>query len=150
IGRTVWVNGTPTTLIGVMPDAFTYPRLNIDLWRPFDLATADPARTIQMIVRARGDVPRPMFEARFASLSPAMTALSTNDPSDGRGWLPRPLDAAQIPAQSRESLWVLAAATALLLLTAGANLSSLTMAQIAGRTRQMAIQSALGASRGRL
>ncbi len=150
IGRTVWINGTPTTLIGVMPDAFTYPRLNIDLWRPFDLATADPARRIQMLVRARADLRRSVLEDRFASLSPGITAASSQDPSDGRGWMLRPLTEKRISSESRQSLWVLAAATALLLLTAAANLSSLTMAQIVGRTRQMAIQSALGASRARL
>jgi putative ABC transport system permease protein len=150
IGRTVWINGTPMTLIGVMPDAFTYPRLNIDLWRPFDLATAEPARRIQMVVRARGDLSRTMLKDRFASLSPGVMAASNRDPSDGRGWILRPLTENWIPSETRQSLWVLGAATALLLLTAAANLSSLTMAQIFGRTRQMAIQSALGASRARL
>ena len=103
-----------------------------------------------MLVRARSGVSRTMLKDRFASLSPGVTASSSQDPSNGRGWTLRPLTENWISSQTRQSLWVLAAATALLLLTAAANLSSLTMAQIFGRTRQMAIQSALGASRARL
>jgi predicted permease len=150
IGRTVWVNGTPTTLVGVMPEAFTYPRLNIDLWRPFDLATTDPNGTIQMLARARGDVVPAVLADRFTSLSFGVMAVSRHDTSDGLGWMLRPMAESRTPTATRQSLWLLAAATGLLLLTAGANLSSLTLSQIFGRTRQMAIQSALGASRARL
>lgn len=151
IGRTVWVNGTPTTLVGIMPDAFTYPRLNIDLWRPFDLATAPPDRTIQMLVRARPSRSSATLADRFAILSLGVAAASSHDPTKGRGWMLQPIGASRTPpAETRQALWLLAAATALLLLTAGANLSSLTLSQIFGRARQMAIQSALGASRSRL
>jgi hypothetical protein len=62
----------------------------------------------------------------------------------------RPMDEAQLDQQARQSIWLLAGATLLLLVTAGANLSSLTLAQVVARTRDVAVQSALGATRFRL
>ena len=152
VGQPIVVNDEPMTVVGVMPPGFTYPRQNIQMWRPFDLATSAPGRTIQMVVRARVEFSRSMLNGRVAAVAPGIMgqAPDATARADARSAALRPVDETTVPKASQKSLWLLAGATMLLVLTAAANLSSLTMAQVFGRTRQMAIQSALGASRFRL
>jgi predicted permease len=147
IGQPLLVNGVPMTVLGVMPEQFGYPRHNIKLWRPLDLSPGGGVRNPQPLARGRSDLSRAALQAGVGA---AATGIMAQGESRFRSAALRPMDESHLDQPTRQSIWLLAGATLLLLVTAGANLSSLTMTQMLARTRQVAIQSALGASRFRL
>jgi putative ABC transport system permease protein len=148
IGQTLLVNDLPETIIGVMPRSFAFPFSGVKVWLPYDLAHPPTDHFAEVIGRSRFGGNYEVLGDRVAALAPGIMPASVK-PSDYpsvRGLE----DLRVMPAQTRQSILVLAGATLLLLLTAAANLSTLTLTQILTRTRQTAIQSALGASRTRL
>ena len=150
VGRTLTLNGTPTTVVGVMPARFT--KLASDLWRPVALSRADP------LVNQRYFV----FQAR---LKPGVTlaqAAADLDVIAHRAALVYPRNYPKqfnvlvvswvdsIVGQFRRTLFTLAAAVGLLLLIGCVNVAIMLLARATSRGREMAVRASLGANRGRL
>jgi len=149
IGRPILVNDVPLTIIGVMPATFGYPWNGIRVWRPLDLAHSQPNRYAQVVLRARRDMNLDTLRERVGAAA-AVIFPQASKPMRYPTATVRPMSEPQLEARTIQSLWLLAGATLMLLVTAGANLSSLSLAQLVARTRDAAIQSALGATRFRL
>jgi predicted permease len=147
IGGTLLVNNEPLVVVGIMPAPFQYPYASIRLWRPLDLQSTE--RLTEVVVRTHGDRDRETLQDEVA-VAAAQIMPRANRPSRYTTARLRFIDQARIADRHRQSLWLLFGATVLLLLTACANVSSLTMAQVFGRVRDNAVQAALGASRSRL
>jgi putative ABC transport system permease protein len=144
VGRTIWLNDSASTIIGVLPTSLRTPELDdqaSDVWMPLDLR--DKSMGVSVIGRLRpgatmGDAAREM-DSVFARTggfggAPFRTVLTT-------------------PAQSvrfHDSLIMLTGAVALVLLVAFANVGHLVIARSNSREREMAIRTALGAGRVRL
>jgi predicted permease len=147
VGRTIRVDGRPTTVIGVMPEHFTYPR-NEDLWVPSPIAEGMPADPFAYWVVARrnatssdADVAN-AFDTWFADAVRA-------DPERlrGRSFLVEPLARMAADRTTRGTLGAMLAAVVLVLLVACANAVNLMMARTLGRSHDLAVRVALGASR---
>jgi putative ABC transport system permease protein len=121
IGTPVMLDGSPRTVIGVMPRGFWFPDPSVRIWTPvsqlaamlderFDYPARRDKTKDRQITPLRDDVLGPMQPAVFATL----------------------------------------AATALILLIGCANVAALVLGQVDARSAEFAVRSALGANRQRL
>jgi putative ABC transport system permease protein len=150
IGQTLVVNDGPATVIGVMPASFAFPFAGVKIWLPLDLAYTPASRAAEVTVRSRFGADHAALDDRVAAIASSVVALSGKPSRSPTAAVQGIDDVSFMTPKTKQSIVVLACATLLLLLTAAANLSTLTMTQMLSRTRQVAIQSALGASRARL
>jgi putative ABC transport system permease protein len=147
IGSALSVDGSPCEVVGVMPSGFDSPR-GVDLWFPMQLGGDEETSRGNSNFYIVGRLADGVTPARAqADLDLVATAIAAADPADRKGWGARlqPLHERFFGAV-RPTLLMLTGATVLLLLIACANLSSLLLAQVIGRSRELAMRRALGAS----
>ena len=148
IGTTVIIDREPWEIIGVMGSDFEAVYVRSEFWTPLPIREGNlvnPGATfLQTIGRLKADVAVAQAEAELKSIR---TATESENPKL-KGWNIRAIDlrAAQFGTQSRALALLLGAALALALVAA-ANLANLTLADVLHRRPQLAIRSALGATR---
>jgi putative ABC transport system permease protein len=155
VGRSIEVDSSPYTVVGVLPRGFHYPG-ETDLWMPmgvgekFLTSLHFERRNHAMDVVARLQ-PGVRLDQANAEMSVLMDQLAQEHPTTDAGWhaLLVPLEEDTIGA-ARKGLWTLMGAAGFVLLIGCANLASLVLARGTARTKEFAIRGALGGSRSRL
>src|SRR5882672_664322 len=151
IGRPVTVNDEPVTVIGVMPARFRFPMID-KAWLPLAMAPQvrdrrRDARTLAVVGRLADGITIPQARAELDAIA---TRLAHEYPDTDAG-----LHAAVEPYTGGfsgfDNPWSDALlAAGFLLLIGCANVASLLLARAAGRGRDLAIRTALGATRWRV
>jgi putative ABC transport system permease protein len=155
VGRELSLSGRKYTVVGVMPERFQlrYPLPEAsDLWRPMVLEGETLANRRAHYLYVFGRLRRDVSPARAQS---ALSALATRQaeafPASNRGWGARVIPLREdIASDVRPLLVIGSAAVALVLLIACANVANLLLARGAARAREVALRTALGATRHRI
>jgi predicted permease len=147
VGRSLLLNGEPATIVGVAAPGLDFPA-GTELWGAYALgerARSARGRFLQVIGRL---APGATLADADAEMRLVAERLVAERPEFNTGWSAQvePL-ADSFFGDSRQALWILFAATALVLLVACANLSGLLLARHAERRHQLAICAAIGADR---
>jgi predicted permease len=154
IGRPITLNGTAYTIIGVVPDTFTFYGNMRDVYTPIGQWNDPSFRDRRISVGARA----------FGRLNPGLTVAQAQAEMDR---VAQNLAVAYPEADAGHSiklvsmkedqvgnvqpfLLVLLAAVGVLMLIACANVANLLLARSVARSREFAIRSALGASHARI
>lgn len=150
LGRRITLNDAPVTVVGIMPASFRFPEPATMLWQPFDPAndTATRTATTRVVGRLNPNVPFADAEIRTGLLARELGRLPAN--YSGRLPLQRIGRPDQLDPFTRQALWLLLGGVVLVFVVLCANVSSLLLAQLSARRRELGVCTALGASRGRL
>ncbi|HEY0875173.1 MAG TPA: ABC transporter permease [Vicinamibacterales bacterium] len=152
LGRSVRLDETTYTIVGIMPSEFYFPDRETELWVPLTLGPDWYEDRDNNFLRVVGRLkPGVTLEAAHADLDSVMAALEKAYPRENaqtRTTVRRLGD--QVGWQSRLLLRVLSAASICLLLIACTNLASLLLTRFSARRHELTVRAALGAGQERL
>ncbi len=157
VGKSITLDTQPYTIVGVMPTRFRFPnssnpKTQPQLWTP--LAWSGEERLVRgnhnyhVMARLKVGLDAKQAQAEMNTIS---ARLEREYPEDDKGWgaVVIPLRD-QLVGDVRPALLVLLGAVAFVLLIACANVANLVLVKTLGRQKEIAIRTALGASRVRV
>ncbi|MEO7142773.1 MAG: ABC transporter permease [Bryobacteraceae bacterium] len=152
VGRTLWLDGAPVEIVGVLPKNFEMPTLTeADVLLPLALneATERAGRALRVFARLKTGI---AVRQAIAELQPQFQRALETVPQQFRkeiSFRVRLVRDRQVGDVRTASLALFGSVLAVLLI-ACANIASLLLARAVTRERELAVRAALGASRLRL
>lgn len=152
VGSSIMLDGEPHTLVGVMPASFRFPPMGDQIWRPLafteDALQQRGRHSLWVFGRLADGISR-------AEAAAEMDVITSNleetfpDTNNGHSVRVRTLHDFALDGAGR-GVFMLFGAAGFVLLIACANVANLTLTRGAAREHEIAIRTALGASRSRI
>jgi predicted permease len=155
VGRSIVVAQKPYTVVGVLAPGFAGLSGTAEIWLPSMAAGAEDLGLRRgfawhVVGRLRPGVTVAQARGAVAALGARIDEADPVDASSRWSAAARTLDETRADSVIRRSVLLLLGAAVLVLLIACVNIASVSIAQGAGRRREIAIRLAVGATRGRL
>ena len=152
VGKHVALEGVDYEVIGVMPREFEFREPGTDVWTPLPFVPGGAQNRTQFslaFARLRPGVTVEQAHTELQQLTPAMRDAMKKTADWGREGRVLGMQES-VTGDVRPTLLILLGAVGLILLLAAVNLGTLVLSRSLERAREMAVRTALGATRGRL
>jgi putative ABC transport system permease protein len=159
VGQSLLLDQVPFQIVGVLPESFqslsfsngAAPR---DLWAPLGYAASEPdacrsCQHLRSVARLKDGVSIGQARAEMNAIASQLVREFPKDYSASSTVVVHSLEETWL-GSVQSALWLLLGATSLVLLIACANMANLLLSKATGQRREVALRTALGASRWRI